>query len=49
MCCSVLRTIVQLVGGHRNIADALALAGVADIAFDPPRVNIDIRSEGFSE
>lgn len=34
--------------GHRKIADALAMPGSADIKFEPPRVNIGIRSTDFS-
>jgi PHD/YefM family antitoxin component YafN of YafNO toxin-antitoxin module len=30
----------QLTCDHRKIADALAMPGVADIAFDPPRMVI---------
>ncbi|MEN2977409.1 type II toxin-antitoxin system Phd/YefM family antitoxin (plasmid) [Tistrella bauzanensis] len=30
----------KLTGQRRNIADALAMPGVADIDFDPPRVTI---------
>jgi PHD/YefM family antitoxin component YafN of YafNO toxin-antitoxin module len=28
---------------RRNIADALAMPGIADIAFEPPRVSIEAR------
>ena len=43
----------RLTGGHRKIADALAMPGLADpslagIEFDPPRVNIGIRPADFS-
>ena len=38
----------RITGGHRKIADALAMPDVADIAFDPPRVNIDIRPADLS-
>jgi len=31
----------RLAGTHRRIADALAMPGIADIEFDPPRVTID--------
>jgi PHD/YefM family antitoxin component YafN of YafNO toxin-antitoxin module len=31
----------RLVGQHRNIADALAMPGIADIAFEPPRMRIE--------
>ena len=33
---------------RRNIADALAMPGISDIEFDPPRVNIDTRPADFS-
>lgn len=33
---------------RRNIADSLAMPGVADIEFEPPRVNIEIR-EAFAD
>jgi prevent-host-death family protein len=33
---------------RRNIADALAIPGLADIAFEPPRVTIDSRPVDFS-
>ncbi len=43
----------RLTGGHRKIADALAMPSLvdidlADIAFDLPRVNIGIRPADFS-
>ena len=38
----------RLTGGHRKIADALAMPGLADIEFDPPRLNIGIRPADFS-
>lgn len=31
-----------------NIADALAMPGVEDIEFEPPRVNIDVRPADLS-
>ena len=31
----------RLTRQHRNIADALSMPAVADIAFEPPRVTID--------
>ena len=34
----------RLTGGRRNILDALAMPGVADIEFDPPRLDINLRS-----
>jgi hypothetical protein len=33
---------------RRNIADALAMPGISDIEFEPPRVNIETRSVDFS-
>jgi hypothetical protein len=38
----------RITGGHRKIADALAMPALADIEFDPPRVNIGIRPADFS-
>ncbi|WP_144631694.1 type II toxin-antitoxin system Phd/YefM family antitoxin [Bordetella genomosp. 13] len=38
----------RLTGGRRKIADALAMPEVADIEFDPPRINIGIRPADFS-
>ncbi len=48
----------RITGGHRKIADALAMpilgdtglgdTGLADLAFDLPRVNIGIRPADFS-
>lgn len=38
----------RLTQQRRNIADALAMPGTADIEFDPPRVNIDIRPADLS-
>lgn len=32
----------------RKIADALAMPGLADIEFDPPRANITLRPADFS-
>jgi prevent-host-death family protein len=37
-----------LTGGYRNIADALAMPGVADIPFDPPRARIRTRAADLS-
>lgn len=33
----------RLTGRRRNIADAVAMSGVEDIAFDPPRVSMGVR------
>jgi prevent-host-death family protein len=38
----------RLTGGARKIADALAMPGLAEIDFDPPRVNIGVRPADFS-
>ena len=38
----------RITGGHRKIADALAMPGLADIEFDPPRAKIGIRPADFS-
>jgi len=38
----------RITGGHRKIADALAMPGLADIEFDPPRIKISIRPADFS-
>ena len=38
----------RITGGGRNIADALAMPGLADIEFDPPRAKIGIRPADFS-
>jgi prevent-host-death family protein len=38
----------RITGGHRKIADALAMPGVADIEFDPPRAIIGLRPADFS-
>jgi prevent-host-death family protein len=38
----------RITGGHRKIADALAMPGLADIEFDPPSINVGIRPADFS-
>jgi prevent-host-death family protein len=38
----------RITGGPRKIADALAMPGVAEIKFDPPRVDIGTREADFS-
>jgi prevent-host-death family protein len=38
----------RITGGHRKIADALAMPSFANLEFDPPRVNIGIRPADFS-
>ena len=38
----------RLSGAHRKIADALAMPGIADIEFEPPRVTIKSRPADFS-
>ena len=37
----------RLAGGHRKIVDALAMPGVEDIPFDPPRARIAIYPAEF--
>jgi prevent-host-death family protein len=37
----------RLTGDRRKIADALAMPGGVDIAFDPPRAGIGIRAADF--
>ena len=39
---------LRITGGHRKIADTLAMPGLGDIEFDPPRVNIGIRPADLS-
>jgi len=41
-------TYKQLTKQRRNIADALAMAEIADIDFDPPRVTIEIKPAQLS-
>ena len=46
----VLLTIEEyrrITGGSRKIADALAMPGLTDTEFDPPRVNIGIQAADF--
>jgi prevent-host-death family protein len=38
----------RLTGQRRNIADALAMPGIADIEFEPPRVTLETRPADFS-
>jgi prevent-host-death family protein len=38
----------RITGGHRKIADALAMPELTDIEFNPPRANIGIRAADFS-
>lgn len=38
----------RLTKQRRNIADALAMPGIADIDFEPPRVSIESRPADFS-
>ena len=37
----------RLTRSNRKIADALAMPGVEDIEFDPPRVGINVRAADF--
>ncbi len=38
----------RITGGHRKIADALAMPDLADSAFDPPRADIGLRPADLS-
>ncbi|UBU64084.1 hypothetical protein MAMC_01717 [Methylacidimicrobium cyclopophantes] len=38
----------RITGKHRSIADALAMPGLTDIEFDPPRVSIGLRPANFT-
>ncbi|MFT4099917.1 MAG: type II toxin-antitoxin system Phd/YefM family antitoxin [Burkholderiaceae bacterium] len=38
----------RLTRQRRNIADALAMPGIADIEFEPPRATIGVRPADFS-
>ncbi len=38
----------RITGGHRKIADALAMPDLTATEFDPPRVNIAVRPADFS-
>jgi prevent-host-death family protein len=38
----------RITAGHRKIADALAMPGLADVEFDPPRASIGIRPADFA-
>ena len=38
----------RITGGHQKIADALAMPGVAEIEFDPPRITVGIRPADLS-
>ena len=38
----------RITGGPRKIADALAMPGVEEIEFDPPRVDVGIRAADVS-
>ncbi|MBG0873564.1 MULTISPECIES: type II toxin-antitoxin system Phd/YefM family antitoxin [Burkholderia] len=37
----------RLTRQQRNIADALAMPGVGDVEFDPPRANVKIKEVDF--
>ena len=37
----------RLVGGSRTLAEALAMPGMADIDFDPPKIEIGLRIPAF--
>ncbi len=38
----------RITGKRRSIADALAMPGLTDIEFDPPRVSIGLRPADFT-
>ena len=38
----------RITGKRRSIADALAMPGLTDIEFDPPRVSIGLRPANFT-
>ena len=38
----------RLAGTHRKIADALAMPGISEMEFDPPRLTMDSRPADFS-
>lgn len=38
----------RITGGHRKIADALAMPEVADVEFDPPRAKIGVVAADLS-
>ena len=38
----------RITGGRRKIADALAMPEIADIDFDPTRVNLGVQPADFS-
>ncbi len=38
----------RITGGPRKIADALAMPGVAEFEFDPPRADVGTREADFS-
>jgi prevent-host-death family protein len=38
----------RLTKQRRNIADALAMPGIADVEFEPPRLTIEARPADFS-
>lgn len=38
----------RLTGGHRKIADALGMAAIADVPFEPPRIQPGLRPVDFT-
>lgn len=38
----------RLSSHHRNILDALSMPGLADIEFDPPKLDLTVRPADFS-
>jgi prevent-host-death family protein len=39
----------RLTGGRRNLLDALSMPGMADIDFDPPKLDIKLRIPDFGD
>lgn len=37
----------RLVGGNRTLAEALAMPGMGDVDFDPPKIEIGLRIPDF--
>ena len=37
----------RITGSHRSLAEALSMPGLADIEFDPPRIELDLRPVDF--
>ena len=39
----------ELAGGEKNIVDMLAMPGIGDIEFNPPRLDLQLRIPTFDE